>query len=136
MLWQNKENTTQESIKVFDTTEKTVDFISDDFLVSSNFSDDVLQLSLQKKHTEDNLYLVRFYGKSYNFDLPLDYGLFSEKEWPENELINFYYYLSADVEAYQIFSYTGVNAMSLTKDVWPKLDVKEETSIMDLLGDR
>jgi uncharacterized membrane protein len=135
-LWQNKQNTDQESIKLFEGIKKSGDFSSEDFLVSSDFSGGVLQLSLQKKHTEDNIYLVRFYGKNYDFDMPLDYGLLSEKEWPEDEVVSFYYYLSADIKSYQIFSYQGVNAMSLTKDVWPKLELSEETEIMDLLGDR
>ena len=79
---------------------------------------------------------MRFYGRNYDFDMPLDYGVFSEKDWPENELVHFYYYLSSDINSYQIFSYQGINAISLIKDVVPKLELTEETELRDLSSDK
>ena len=65
------------------------------------------------------------------FDLPLDYGVLPVRDWPTDKLVNFFYYLSKDAKAYQIFSWQGENKLGAAKELVIDLHL---TPVIDKIG--
>ena len=82
------------------------------FLVDRNLEvegeEKILSLLFHKKPA-NNDYLIRFYKDNSYYDLIFDYGLFNDNEWTDDKNIRFFYYLSDDVKAYQIFQFSYKN---------------------------
>lgn len=126
-LWQNKKTANFDGLNLFDHKLKPADFIEDPFLVLGEKREDFLELTFQKKHNEEKEYLVRFYKDNGFFDVPLDYAIFPETEWPDNELLSFYYYPDKSVKAYQVFSWQGANKLGNRKEMVVDLKLYPET---------
>ncbi|MBT7228603.1 DUF2079 domain-containing protein, partial [Candidatus Parcubacteria bacterium] len=133
LLWQNKKNNPNvENLDLFARQIKLDEFDSLDFLVENQYSDNHLKLTFQKTHAEEKEYLVRFYKEDYFYDVVLDYMMFPEKEWADNELISFYYYPDQQVESFQIFSWYGQNKFGKRKQLVVDIDVEPESDKINL----
>lgn len=131
LVWQDKTKTEQDNILLYEINAKEPNSYYADFLVDSEyFSADkkTLKLTLQKAHTENNNYLVRFYTEDSYFDIPLDYGLLPEREWADNELVSFYYYLDNQVSSWQIFKWQGNNKIGPLREIAVDLELWPETT--------
>ncbi|MFA6467137.1 MAG: DUF2079 domain-containing protein [Patescibacteria group bacterium] len=122
LLWQNKKlNKAQEILPLYQVTVKPSNLLRTDFVVEENYLKqdkyNILKITYQKTQPENFDYLLRFYGDNNHFDLPLDYGLWPLKDWSEDSLMSFYYYLSKDIKSYQIFSWTGEGKLGNMRDV-------------------
>ena len=106
------------------------------FFVDYNFEKEVkqniLSLTFQKKQEESIMYLVRFYKDEEYFDVALDYGILPEKYWEDNYLYTFYYYLSKDVQAYQVFEWKGNNTFGKYKEVIVNKQINPKTDIISI----
>ncbi|MFA6307515.1 MAG: DUF2079 domain-containing protein [Patescibacteria group bacterium] len=130
LLWQNKSLVKSEKeLSIYSTSEKPQDFDNNDFVVSGKyFKQDnlnILEISYQKTQSDISNYLLRFYGDDYYIDIPLDYGVWLVFDWSEDNLINFYYYLSDDIKAYQLFSWQGEVKLSDIRDAKVDLILKK-----------
>lgn len=137
LLWQNKELIgSQYNLPLYDFEPKSKDFNSADFLVYSDYleQDDtnILKITYQKIRPDGDKFLLRFYKENSYFDIPLDYGLWPIKDWPQDELISFYYYLDRDVGSYQLFSWSGSNQLGDSKDVALHKKLMPETGLIYL----
>ena len=85
-----------------------------------------LQLTFQKTIAEQDYYhLIRFYraDDSY-FDIPLDYGLWPISEWPDDQLISFFYYPQKELKTYQLFRWQGTKKLGKIRQVVPDLIIE------------
>ena len=91
-----------------------------DLLLGHNFfaKDNVLEIFVDTNLFVENA-LIRFYSKDSYFDFPLDYAMFSKKFLEPDKAIKLHYYLPADVESFEIFSWTGENMVSLINNAVP-----------------
>ncbi|MCD4760613.1 DUF2079 domain-containing protein [bacterium] len=137
LLWQNKGKIEAEDVlDIYHINDNAGDVNNLDFLVESELelkdNQKILKLTFQKNHPEANNYLIRFYQKNGYFDMPLDYGLLPEVQWPEQSLVTFYYYLDDNVESYQVFSWQGINILSRIMSFSVDLELKEESLLREL----
>ena len=105
------------------------DNLVDDYKLEKKDNLNTLKINFKKTHS-DNKYLVRFYKDDSYFDLPLDYGLWPMDEWPEDYPISFYYYLSDNVNSWQIFSWQGDNKLGYIRELAVDMDVSPITSVI------
>ncbi|MFA5127057.1 MAG: DUF2079 domain-containing protein [Patescibacteria group bacterium] len=126
-LWQNKKFSQRPELKLYDFS-ALPDKIEQGMVVYGQRQIDgdrsVLKISYQKTGDQEKNYLVRFYRGEYYFDLPLDYGLLPVKDWPDDKLVNFYYYPEVAVDSYQVFYWSGDNKLGQINEVY--LDAKLE----------
>mgnify|MGYP003972475365 CR=1 FL=1 len=137
LLWQNKKlGKDINSIILYNVENKEINFDNEDFFVDYNFEKEVkqniLSLTFQKKQEESIMYLVRFYKDEEYFDVALDYGILPEKYWEDNYLYTFYYYLSKDVQAYQVFEWKGNNTFGKYKEVIVNKQINPKTDIISI----
>ncbi|MCB9803101.1 DUF2079 domain-containing protein [Candidatus Nomurabacteria bacterium] len=84
---------------------------------------DVLSLEFNPDFFAEN-YLIRFYAQDFFYDLPLDYALISKAFLDKQKVIKLNYYLSSEIKAYQVFSWSGENKLGLIGEVVPDLQIK------------
>ena len=105
------------------------------FLVDRNLEvegeEKILSLLFHKKPA-NNDYLIRFYKDNSYYDLIFDYGLFNDNEWTDDKNIRFFYYLSDDVKAYQIFQFSYKNFINYNNIIENQKKVKEVTELFNI----
>ncbi len=129
-LWQNK-NKASSSLPVYEVSKKP-DLYNFGFLLSGDLSGNILKLTFERPLEAKPDYLIRFYKTKGYFDMPLDYGLWPVGEWSEDSLYSFYYYLSDDIKAYQIFSWQGNNKLGNLRNITLDLQVVPVTDYQSL----
>lgn len=129
-LWQNKKQAVS-SLPVYELSNKS-DTLDNGFLLSGDLIGNRLKLTFNKPREAKTDYLIRFYKDDGYFDVPLDYGLWPVNEWLNDSQYSFYYYLSNEVKAYQIFSWQGVNKLSDLRGVALNLQVMPVTEYQSL----
>ena len=112
LLWQNKKLVqAQDFLPLYEFIKKPQNFAKQNFIVSTDYleqnNNNILSITYQSIALENKDYLVRFYSDDYYFDVPLDYGLYPVRDWPANSLVQFYYYLTKDIKAYQLLAWQG-----------------------------
>ncbi len=134
MLWENKNQTNDQSGLIlydFDDLDKKTDSF---FIKSALLENQVLKLSWQKHQSlPPGDYLLRFYSQDSYFDIPLGYGLWPVADWPDDQVISFYYYLDKDIEAWQLFEWQGENYLDSNGRINYSLDLEAKLE-RQLLG--
>ncbi|OGY93370.1 MAG: hypothetical protein A2406_00050 [Candidatus Komeilibacteria bacterium RIFOXYC1_FULL_37_11] len=139
LLWQNKTISQDKDALLLYKFIDNPDLSDNSSLISGfDYSFDsagsILNLTYQKTQLLEHNYLLRFYAKDYYFDVPLDYGLWPQADWPEDKLGSFYYYLNPDITAYQIFSWQGEVALGRYRQAEVDFNLREITPRLEIDG--
>lgn len=96
------------------------------FLLDYNFfaEDNILEIFVNSNLYIENS-LIRFYSQDEYFDLPLDYAMFSKKFLDDNKAMKIHYYLPKEIKAFEIFSWSGTNMVSLINNAVPVFQLEK-----------
>lgn len=71
-----------------------------------------------------NSYLLRFYKGLEYWEIPLDYGLYSQKMMQDQQSLEVYYYLDKNTDAFEFYYYRGKNALGNMGEAVPNIKRK------------
>ncbi len=68
-------------------------------------------LKVSYNNLNSNYFLIRFYQQDYFWEMPFDYGLYSLARKQDGQSITIYYYLSKEVDSFELYHYQGKNIL-------------------------
>lgn len=109
-LWQNKKLYGEISLPYFEygSIDDSSKFIRNWSLENQN---NKKILKIDYNNLSSNSYLIRFYKGDFFWEMPFDYGLYSLARHTNGQAITIYYYLSTDVDAFELYHYKGYNIL-------------------------
>lgn len=110
-LWSNKKISNNTILPYFEyqNTDQNSDSPIKSWSLEKINNQDVLKISYN--NLSSNSYLIRFYKNDYFWEMPFDYGLYSLARKQEGQSITIYYYLSKEVNAFELYHYQGKNIL-------------------------
>jgi uncharacterized membrane protein len=116
----------------FSNQETRNDNFVDSYNLAKTASSNILKINFNKKAHQNNNYLMRFYKNDKYFDLPLDYGVLDTREWQGPGIVSFYYYLSKDVDSWQVFIWQGESSLGNLKQLVVDMELEPMTDIISI----
>lgn len=111
MLWQNKDLAPEKNLPYFELIQ--VDSGDQSFIknwsLEKIFGQRVLKVTYNK--LPSNNYFIRFYQSEKYWDTPFDYGLYSLAQKKAGRTVTAYYYISDEVDSFEVYHYKGYNVL-------------------------
>lgn len=110
-LWGNKKRNNANKLPYFEIKETDKELESLEIKEELFTKENQRVLKLSYGGLNSNNYLIRFYQGGKYWDLPFDYGLYSQSLWQAGYSIDVYYYLNPLIDSYEVYYYRGLNVL-------------------------